>query len=367
MLDLDAFLKRAGWKPRAGSWASRSGHQYRVLEEVAPGAWDRSVAAFLAKAILQAQAGASPDVEPIAALRVKRASPLTDSRLAQFVDEVAPRQSWILLDGQGRVFPHVPTAPELAEAAARQVVLSVKPPAPIRQQSLFTDLNQWMLKVLLAPRLPEKLIGAPRGPSPRNATTLARLADVSLPAAARFLHALEADGQLDSRYGDVRIARPLELLQQWRDKMGQPVRREVSAMSVRSAFALEALADLARRLPAAAGEPPALVLGLHSACEALGLGHVSGAVPLVWTPSLDTGRLEALGLVVSQAEQRADVVLRVPRYPESLFRGVVLPRSGSDPATDVIQCWLDTSHFRVRGQEQADFLWRRVFKPAFSS
>jgi hypothetical protein len=94
---------------------------------------------------------------------------------------------------------------------------------------------------------------------------------------------------------------------------------------------------------------------------------VSGAVPLVWTPSLDTGRLEALGLVVSQAEQRADVVLRVPRYPESLFRGVVLPRSGSDPATDVIQCWLDTSHFRVRGQEQADFLWRRVFKPAFSS
>jgi hypothetical protein len=92
MSNLDAFLKRAGWKPRANAWASKSGRQYRVLEEVAPGAWDRSVAAFLAKAILQAQAGASPDVEAVAALKVKRASPLTDGRLAKFVDEVAPRQ-----------------------------------------------------------------------------------------------------------------------------------------------------------------------------------------------------------------------------------------------------------------------------------
>jgi hypothetical protein len=68
-LSLEAFLKHAGWTPRANSWASKSGRRYRVHEEVAPGAWDRSVAAFLAKAVLQAQAGASPDVEPIAALR----------------------------------------------------------------------------------------------------------------------------------------------------------------------------------------------------------------------------------------------------------------------------------------------------------
>lgn len=364
MPELDAFLKRAGWKPRASSWASRSGRQYRVLEEVAPGAWDRSVAAFLAKAILRAQAGASPDVEPVAALKVKRASPLTDSRLAQFVDEVAPRQSWILLDAEGRVFPHVATAPELAEAAAQQLVLSVKPPAPIRQQSLFTDLNQWMLKVLLAPRLPEKLLNAPRGRLPRNASILAQVANVSLPAATRLLHTLDADGQLDTRFGDVRISQPLDLLRQWRDRMGHPARREVPATSVRGSFNLDNMVGISRKARPAGKHAP-LVLGLHAACAALGLGHVSGAVPVVWTPSIDAQRLEELGLVVSQAEQRADVVLRVPRYPESLFRGIVQPQLS--PVTDVIQCWLDTSLSRIRGQEQADFLWRNVLKPAFSS
>jgi hypothetical protein len=335
-----------------------------VLEEVAPGAWDRSVSAFLAKAILQAQAAASPDVETIAALRVKRASPLTDGRLAKFVDEVAPKQSWILLDGEGRVFPHVASAPELGDAAAQLVVRSVKPPAPIRQQSLFTDLNQWMLKVLLAPHLPERLLNAPRGRPPRNASTLAEAANVSLPAATRFLHALDADGQLDTRFGDVRVARPLDLLPQWRDRMGHPARREVAAASVRGLFNLESLVGVSREFARARGEPPPLVLGLHAACAALELGHVSGAVPVAWMPSLDTARLEELGLVAVQADQRADVVLRVPRYPESLFRGVVSPRS--NPVTDIIQCWLDTSHYRIRGQEQADFLWRRVIKPAFT-
>ena len=363
MSNLDAFLKRAGWKPRANAWASKSGRQYRVLEEVAPGAWDRSVAAFLAKAILQAQAGASPDVEAVAALKVKRASPLTDGRLAKFVDEVAPGQSWILLDAEGRVFPHVASAPELSDAAAKQVVQSSKAPAPIRQQSLFTDLNQWMLKVLLAPHLPEKLLTAPRGRPPRNASTLAEVANVSLPAATRFLHALDADGQLDTRFGDVRVARPLELLPQWRDRMGNPARREVAATSVRGPFNLDVVASVSRRY---VKQLSPLALGLHSACAALDLGHVTGSVPVVWTSSLDTARLEELGLVpVEEGAQRFDVVLRVARYPEALFRGVVSPNG--TPVTDILQCWLDTSHYRIRGQEQADFLWRHVLKPAFAS
>lgn len=364
MSDLETFLRRAGWKLRASAWVSTSGRQYRVLEEVAPGAWDRSVAAFLAKAILQAQAGASPDVEPVAALRVKRASPLTDGRLAKFVEEVAPTQAWILLDAEGRVFPHVASAPELSDAAGKHVVQATKALASTRQQSLFTDLNQWMLKVLLAPHLPEKLLQAPRGRPPRNASTLAELANVSLPAATRFLRALEAEGQLDTRFGDVRVARPLELLPQWRDQMGHPARSELAATSVRGPFNLEIMAGISREYARASGEHPPLVLGLHSACAALELGHVTGAVPVVWTPSLDAARLEEHGLVAVSGDQRADVVLRVPRYPESLFRGVVLP--GMSPVTDIIQCWLDTSHYRIRGQEQADFLWRHVLKAAFT-
>lgn len=51
--------------------------------------------------------------------------------------------------------------------------------------------------------------------------------------------------------------------------------------------------------------------------------------------------------------------------PRSADRGVVRPRLS--PVTDIIQCWLDTSYTRIRGQEQADFLWRNVLKPALSS
>lgn len=143
MSELGPFLDRAGWKPRAGVWASKAGRKYRVLEEVAPGAWDRSVAAFLAKAILLSRTRSETRCEPVAALRVKRATPLTDSRLAKFVAEVAPEQAWILFDGEGRVFPHVASAPELATLASQQIVKPPKQSAPARQQSLFTDLNQW--------------------------------------------------------------------------------------------------------------------------------------------------------------------------------------------------------------------------------
>lgn len=356
------FLKSAGWKKRADRWVGSAGREFHLVEETAPGSWDRSMSAFLAQAILRARASTPRRTESVAALQVKRASPLMDERLARFVAEVAPDQSWILYDPDGRVFPHVQREPELARIAA-QVLVRPPPQPPVRRQhSFFTDLNQWMLKVLLAPLLPEKLLAAPRGRPIRNASTLAEAAGVSLPAAARFVRGLEAEGQLDTRFGDLRIARPLELLTAWRDRMGHPARQEAGVSSVRGSLSLDALLSLA----SAYAEPPAkrgLVLGLHHACAALGYGHVAGTPPVVWTDSLTPERLEAHGLVVAAAGQAVDLVLRVPRYPESLFRGAVKP--AGPPATDIIQCWLDVSHYRVRGQEQADFLWRRVLKPAF--
>ena len=359
---LEPCLKRAGWRLKGDSWHSKAGRQYRVIEEAAPGAWDRSMVAFLAKAVLRAQAAASKGVEAVAVLRVKRATPLTDSRLAGFMDEVAPRSAWILLDEEGRVFPHVASAPELSEAAFKDAVLPAAPAlASLRHVSLFTDLNQWMLKVLLAPRLDERYLTAPRGGPLRNASGLAAAAKVSLPVAGRFLQALEAEGQLDSRMGELRISRPLELLSRWRDRTTQPPRQEVSAAAVRGAFRLEHLA----RPAGARGETPRIVLGLHGACAALGLGHVSGAVPVVYAPTLDAGLLERLGLVAVSGDQGVDVVLRAPRYPQSVLRGAL--RASAGLVTDVVQCWLDTSHHRVRVQEQAEFLWRRVLNPAFES
>ena len=56
-------------------------------------------------------------------------------------------------------------------------------PEPVH---LFTDLNQWMLKVLLAPELPSPLLSAPRG-GYQNASELARAAGVSVMTAYRLV------------------------------------------------------------------------------------------------------------------------------------------------------------------------------------
>lgn len=358
-IGLQHFLKKSGWRQKKELWSSPTG-TYRVHEEDAPGTWDRSLAPFLAKAILHARSSTPPNVEPVAALEVKRATPLTDERLERFVAEVAPGQSWILLDKQGRVFPHVSSAPNLRSVAANQVTIEPAAPSPRSRTTLFSDLNQWLLKVLLAPQLPEKLLSAPRR-SIRNASVLAEVADVSTAAAARFVQALDAENHLDLRFGDLRIARPLELLTQWRDRMNHPARQEAGAVLARPGADVRLLAELAAQRNV---ERPPMVLRLLSACTALGLGHVSGAQPTVWVPSLDARQLEPLGLVIDSSSSRIDLALAVPRFPESIYRA--LPSSGA-PATDIIQCWLETSHYRLRGQEQADFLWRRVLEPSFSS
>lgn len=359
---LQQFLKKSGWRQKKELWSSPTG-TYRVHEEDAPGTWDRSLAPFLAKAILHARSSTPPNVEAVAALEVKRATSLTDERLERFVAEVAPGQSWILFDKQGRVFPHVSSAPNLRNVAAHQPIVEPVAPSPRSRTTLFTDLNQWMLKVLLAPHLPEKLLTAPRR-SIRNASALAEVADVSTAVAARFVQALDAENQLDTRFGDLRIARPLELLTQWRDRMSHPARLEVGAVFARGPIDLRALADTSSLSARSQSQRPPLVLRLHTACDVLGLGHVSGAQPMAWAASLDAPFLESLGLVVDATSSRVDLGLAMPRFPESIYRAV--PGMGA-PATDIIQCWLETSHYRLRGQEQADFLWRRVLEPAFST
>ena len=63
--------------------------------------------------------------------------------------------------------------------------------------NLFSDLNQWMLKVLLAPEIPEHLLSAPRGEY-RNASELAAAARVSKMSAHRFVQQLQERGYLEA-------------------------------------------------------------------------------------------------------------------------------------------------------------------------
>lgn len=88
--------------------------------------------------------------------------------------------------------------------------LSEKQPVPESGQ-FFSDLNPWMLKVLLAPELPEALLSAPRGQY-RNASQLARAANVSVMSAFRFVRQLQREGYLHESAPNLNLVRREDLL-----------------------------------------------------------------------------------------------------------------------------------------------------------
>jgi hypothetical protein len=355
-------LRESGFRELAdGAW-KRGAQRWWVSCVEAPQSWERMLSPLLSQAILESMTGAaSSGALPLAVLVAPRLSASMLARLEAFAGRVAPKQAWIAGDGRGAVSFHFPGEPGLKPRRSPGPL--PQSPRPRRQVNLFSDLHQWMLKVLLAPRFERRLLSAPREPSIRNARVLAEVADVSVPAAARFVHALDKAGHLDRAFGDLRLAEPARLLEAWRAAASSSYREEVEAQFVRGPLDEQAFSLLMGFGGLSASSHSwKMAVGLFGACGALKLGHVSGGPRHLYVSSLDSRELEGLGLVVGGGGGRVDVVLRVPRFPESVFRGAV-DASGMR-VTDVLQCWLDVSHHRARGPEQADFLWRRAIAPA---
>jgi hypothetical protein len=219
-------------------------------------------------------------------------------------------------------------------------------------------MNQWMLKVLVARPLAEKMISIPRQPVGSPAQ-LARVAGVSVPAAWRLLTALNGAGHLDEGGHIVRIG---ELFARWRAAALRPQRELGAVWILPGRSPLERLRrELAKM---AEGSAPSAALGLFAACDALGVGHVRGAPAHLYVRRADPDMLEKLGLSVAEGGRAADVVLRVARWPEAIFRAAA--RVDGVPVSDVIQCWLDVSSHPARGDEQAAFIWKRVLGPALA-
>lgn len=320
--------------------------EIKSLKEGRP---DRAIP-LLSQAILQAQAASKefPKARPLAILHVSDASRSLFRQAEAFVHRYAAGVAvGVVADSGSRWFVGEGLQDLNAEANAA-------PKIPARSSAhvanIFSDLNQWMLKVLLAPEIPEHFLNAPRG-AYRNVSELAKASNVSIMGAFRFVQQLQNEGFLESS-SNLKLVRRPELMERWKASVLRP------SPEMKCNFLLR-IAGPAQLRKVVSGHKACL--GYHAAAEALRLGHVQGVPPYVYVSKLPRSpREQWKELVPASPGEQFDLVLKQARAKESVFRGAV-PVDGVF-VSDVIQVWLDVSAHPSRGREQAELIWNKVLR-----
>jgi hypothetical protein len=292
-------LRKAGWRvPRSRRLADTEpdliavakDRRYAIeLKAASEGRRDRLIP-LLSQAILQARtlARRSPvPVVPVAVVAAQRVPAVVAEQIKEFGQRHAPDTGVGVIDAEGlRLF-----AGQGLEVLNSKPVRRLKSPAaaPKRLPHLFSDLNQWMLKVLLGQRLSESLVSVPRG-NFRNATQLAEAAGVSLMSAFRFVSQLAIEGFLDEDAGVLHVVRVDELLERWVSANRQPA-QDIAARWIVKRELRELYADIAKRGRVAKAQPRCCI-GLFAAADALGFGFVRGVPPHLYLERLDEATVE---------------------------------------------------------------------------
>jgi len=379
------LFRRAGWRVRqqfpSDSRAdlivdSRDKKFIVELKRSAEGRRDRLIP-LLSQAILQAQAAAgqfSESVIPVAVVASRHIPESVAKQVKEFALSHAPNVGIGVIDSEGFRLFHGFGLEKLNSERSAPSHLGL----PIHGESssyLFSDLNQWMMKILLGASIPESLLSVPRNEY-RSGRQLAQAARVSVMSASRFVRQLSSQGFLDERKGSLRLVRIEELMQRWlgasrRNTREIPVRwiipggKEQLLSAVRS-YSSRVHAKLSQpRNPQAgrlAQSSPRICIGLFAAADLLGFKFVHGVAPHLYHERLDPDALKQLGLSVENAEGRPDVYIRIPENEEAVFRPVV--RHHGVPVADIVQVWIDVSNHPARGKEQAEQIWKRVLAPS---
>lgn len=337
--------------------AAKGGQQYAIeVKSASEGRADR-VVALLAQAILQVRHYANQrQLNPLAIIHVGGVTRSLIEKVDQFQRQYAPEVAIGIVSEGGERFFRGAGLESMNEAPARFRANSSKLGQPRKSTDLFSDLNQWLLKVLLAPEIPEHLLNAPRGEY-RTISELAQAAQVSVMSASRFVRRLREEGLVDESASSLRLVRREMLFSRWQSAAMR------SSPELRMCFVIPG--DAQRQLRKLMSGREACI-GLFAAADLLNLGHVSGVPPYVYVRRLSPVQMQAWPrLIPASPGEQPHVILKQALTPESLFRGAVMV--DGMPVSDVLQLWLDASAHPSRGAEQADFLRRKVFSDVFGA
>jgi hypothetical protein len=345
----------AGWRVRreakdaADMVVRRRGIEYVVeVKSASEGRVDRLIPLW-SQAWLQAARAAGGNGPALAVIAAPRISRSAAEQVLKFAGEYAPAAAAGVIDFAGLRLFHGEQLEGLNSDDAD--VAPVARVARDDQGDLFSDLNQWMLKVLLAPELPERLLSAPRDRY-RNASKLAVAAQVSVMSAFRLVQQLGREGFLHESSGHLALVRRPELFRRWQTSASRRVAEVPMRFLIRGS---KTPVELRRVLQGGHA-----CLGLFAAAEALHLGFVRGVPPHVYVPRVQSPVASWKNVVPVEGNEPPDVIVRQASAPQSVFRGQV--HADGVPVSDILQVWLDVSSHPARGQEQADLIRKKVLK-----
>lgn len=355
---LRLILEQAGWKvanierhgPSEGDFrVRRKPFEYAVeLKAASEGRADRLIPLF-AQAVLQLMHDRARKPLRLAVVSAPSIPRRAAEQVLEFASDYAPDVAVGLFDFEGLRLFRGPGLEDLdAEPGHRRAGSGSG--ALRASRNLFSDLNQWMLKVLLAPELPEHLLSAPRGRY-KNTSELARAAQVSVMSAFRFGQQLQDEGYLHESSPSLALVRREQLFDRWQAANDRPCREA----PMRLVLPGNPRAELQKILRSGHA-----CLALFAAADALHLGFVEGVPPYVYVERIQPSNLASWkNLRPCEPGEPPDIVLRQPLVPQSVFRGMVRDAG----ACDVIQVWLDVALHPARGREQADLIRERVLDP----
>lgn len=327
--------------------------EIKALSESRP---DR-VLPMLSMAILQAREAAerSGGASPLAVIFVPEASESLVNHVQVFAQRFANDTAVGIVSARGECYFSAEAFQPLNHLPEETRRARLPRPAP--SINLFSDLNQWMLKLLLAWELPEGLLNAPRKRF-KSGSELAECAQVSAMSASRFLQQLRNEGYLSDSSVHLKLVRCEELFNRW----SAAAMRSSAEIPCRFLLRLPAEQQMQSLLSRHAGDA---CLGLFAAADALGIGHVSGVPPYVYVNKPPNLEAPAWSGLMAFPSERPDVILRQAAFPQSTFRAAV--NQDGVLVADIFQVWLDVKNHPTRGAEQAQLIYDKYLRPLTGS
>lgn len=300
----------------------------------------------LAVGVLRLQKRVIAEAVPMICVVVDRLGRKAQQAAMRFMARHAPEIAWGLVDRAGGAHLEIPSFGLVYDKESAKKGRSAKR----TNTHLFSDLNRWLLKVLLLGPDRDAHFGGPRLLHPvRTPTELHRVASVSVEKAHRFVRTFEAAGFVRQARLGLEVMDREVLLERWLDDERV---RPTPLVPMKSVFERLSAEDIADRLSGRG-----YAVGGYHASAALDILHSRRSALYLHGRGSHVALREELDLFEC-GWRESQLVLVGPRNIESVTRAAA-PHGGVI-IVDEIQAALDVVNDPARGQEQAAFVVERL-------